>query len=417
MKNTLLILMLIPVITFAQSFLISDIPLPKTYIQNLDPYPCDEECMQEYIDNDMIFSFLAHANHKLESEELNDVKTMNVSILNLGSFSTDIKFKIAMLLPYKKIGKYATSTTNSALSYLITRNSSFELKSYKVNSEEFNELNTTLNQIKKDGFKYVIATVTKKGADNISDINSTLNIYFPTINKKDSNTTSKLLYYGAIDYEAQSDLLIKESVSPLVIFYDNSSIGTKLANYEEETFKNRILDNNNFENMYMSVEEAKVFKFSIPRKTTNLEKQLKENEDIQNGSFFINTPIVKTSMIMSQITLYDSNATNVLSTQINYNPLILSMTQYDDRKNMIIANSITKKNNVLIEINSLLNNDIMYDWINYATTIGVDYFFNKLTNNERIYNIPLTNNQMQYDIELISPSLSKFSKYKTKSEH
>ena len=57
---------------------------------------------------------------------------------------------------------------------------------------------------------------------------------------------------------------------------------------------------------------------------------------------------------MSQLTLYDTNATNVLSTQINYDPLVLSMTQYEDRKNMIIANSITQNNNILIETNSFL---------------------------------------------------------------
>ena len=77
---------------------------------------------------------------------------------------------------------------------------------------------------------------------------------------------------------------------------------------------------------------------------------------------------------MSQLTLYDANATNILSTQINYDPLLFSMTQYKDRKTMIIANSITSQNNVFIETNSLLGNDIVYDWINYTTTIGVDYF-------------------------------------------
>jgi len=399
MKKILFTIIFIPIVAFAQSFLISTIPLPKTYVQNLDPYPCDEECMREYLDNEMIFSFLAHSNHKLDNEEFNSVKSLYISILNLGLTSTNLKFKIAMLLPYKKIGKYASSTTNATLSYLISRNNSFELQSYKVNSEELNELEISLEKIKNDGFKYVIATVTKKGADNISKIDSNLNIYFPTINKKDMNNTSNNLFYGAIDYKAQSDLLLKESVSPLVIFYDKSSVGQKLANYEEMNFKTSEDSN------------MKVYKYSIPRRTTNLEKHLKENEKIQKASFFINTPIVKTSMIMSQITLYDSNATNILSTQINYDPLILSMTQYDDRKDMIIANSITKQNNILTETNSILNNDIVYNWINYSTTIGVDYFFSQVTNSNRIYEVPMIENQIQYEIELLQPSLSKFNQY------
>ena len=157
-----------------------------------------------------------------------------------------------------------------------------------------------------------------------------------------------------------------------------------------------------------------VIKFSIPRRTTNLEKYLKENVDLNASSCFINTPIVKTAMIMSQLTLYDTNTTeitNILSTQINYDPLLLSMTQYSDRKNMIIANSITEQNNMLIETNSLLSNDIVYDWINYTTTIGIDYFYSLITSDMRDYNISLENNQMQYKIELIKPSYSKFIKH------
>ena len=114
---------------------------------------------------------------------------------------------------------------------------------------------------------------------------------------------------------------------------------------------------------------------------------------------------------MSQLTLYDTNATNVLSTQINYDPLLLSMTQYIDRKEMIVANSITLNNNVLIETNSLLGNDIVYDWINYTTTVGIDYFFHKITNENREYEITIEEDQMIYDIELLQPSLSRFIKY------
>ena len=116
-------------------------------------------------------------------------------------------------------------------------------------------------------------------------------------------------------------------------------------------------------------------------------------------------------MIMSQLTLYDTNATNVLSTQINYDPLILSMTQYEDRKNMIIANSITQNNNILIDTNSLLGNDIVYDWINYTTTVGVDYFFSLATREDREYNIALEDNQMIYPIELLNPAKYRFIKH------
>jgi len=428
-----IIILLLPIAIFAQSFLISSIPIPKTYIQDLDPYECDERCMQEYLDNEMIFSFLAHAEKKLENDEHNEIRVMNISILNLGATVLSSKVKVAMLLPYKKIGKYASSTTNAAFAYLITKGHPFELKSYKIESEEEEEIQRVLEQIEEDGFAHVIAPLTLKGAQSIIDIDSELNIYFPTINKKDIASDSTYLTFGAIDYEAQSKLLIKEAISPLVIFSDKSQTGKRLAHYEEDAFKYTSVaveqtdsnttqvgglfgifqDKAEKEVAYKKVlnEENKVLKYSISRRTTNLEHYLKENEKIKNGSFFINTPIVKSGMIMSQLTLYDANATNILSTQINYDPLLLSMTQYNDRKNMIVANSITQKNNVLIETNSLLGNDIVYDWINYTTTVGVDYFFHQITNDDREYEIEVEDAQLLYDIELLQPSLSRFITY------
>jgi hypothetical protein len=413
MKKLYFLTLIFPVVIFAQSYLISNIPLPKTYIQNLDPYKCDEECRQEYLDNDMIFSFLSHADSKLDNEEQDDVRKMSISILNLGSSVLTDKLRIALLLPYKIIGRYASSTTNASFAYLIAKNHSFELKSYKIESESVENIKTALEKISTDGFNHVIAPLTQKGANAIGEIDPDMNIFFPTINKKDITSTSSYLVYGGIDYQAQSDILLKKAVSPLVIFYDKSSIGKKLSLYEEDKFINNGIDYNlstqEIETQILDANRS-VVKFSIPKRTTNLEKQLFENEEIVTGSFFINTPIVKTGMIMSQLTLYDTNATNVLSTQINYDPLILSMTQYEDRKNMIIANSITQNNNILIETNSLLGNDIVYDWINYTTTVGIDYFFNLVTREDREYNIDLEDNQMIYPIELLNPSRYRFVK-------
>ncbi len=437
MKKTITLFLLLQFTLFAQSYLISNIPIPKIYIQNLDPYPCNEECLQEYIENEKIFSFLSHVDSKLDNQELDDIRMMSVSILNLGSNILLDKVRIAILLPYKIIGKYASSTTNASFAYLITRNRSFELKSYKIESENMADIFSALLKIKEDGFEYVIAPLTKKGATIVSELNPEINIYFPTIHKQDVNATSEYLYYGGIDYRAQNELLLRESVSPLVIFNDKSAIGKKLANYQQSRFNeinitrppaepediNYSLENDSFEDInysqeydeeqteFLSLDEKVIVKFTIPKRITNLEKQLKKNKKIQKGTFFLNTPIVKSGMIMSQLTLYDANATNILSTQINYDPLLLSMTQYKDRKDMIIANSITSNNNVLIETNSLLGNDIVYDWINYTTTVGMDYFFSLITKESREYHIDMIDNQMVYPIELLKPSKSRFISY------
>lgn len=415
------LLLLLPFTVFAQSYLVSDIPLPKTYVLDLDPYECDEDCLQEFLDNEQIFSFLAHAHRKLPNKELEEARMINAAIFNIGAINTNANFQIALLLPYKRIGKYATSTTNAVFAYLMTKSTPFHMKSYKIEDESYDTIQTALQQIQADGIAYVIAPLTKEGVDNIINIDPELNIYFPTTNKKDVETTSPYLSFGGIDYAAQSDLLLKEAFTPLVIFSDTSATGKKLAQYQADRFLHPVIEGlepsafSREHEVQMPVqadeEPREAFKYYISTRTTNLEHYLKENEKIIEGSFLINTPIIKTGMIMSQLTLYDTNATNVLSTQINYNPLLLSMTQYRDRKNMIIANSITKQDNMQIEMNSLIGNDIKYDWINYSTIIGVDYFYSQVTGEARVYDFALKDAQIVYDIELLRPMLTRFAKY------
>ena len=407
-----LLFLLLPCIIFAQSFMISNIPIPRMYVQDLDPYTCNNACMKELLDNGQIFSFLAHANKKLTDKDLDEARIINIAVLNLGAANAGAKLKIALLLPYKKIGKYASTTTNATFAYLMTKSNSFMLKSYKIEKENTADLQQALTQIASDGFDYVIAPLTVEGVRNVINLDPDLNIYFPTINKKDVDSSSTSLVFGGIDYNKQSQMLLHEAVSPLIIFSDKSQTGKKLALYQEQEF---LHPSDNEVSVYAEdanlSQEKKVFKYFISRRTTNLERYLKENEDILNGSFFVNTPIIKTGMILSQLTLYDTNATNVLSTQINYDPLLLSMTQYTDRKHMVVANSITQDNNVLIETNSLLGNDIVYDWINYTTTVGIDYFYAQITGEDREYNINVSDNQMLYDIELLRPGISRFFRY------
>ncbi len=420
MKKLFLIL-LVPFVIFAHSYLVSDIPLPKTYVLDLDPYECDEECLQEFLENEQIFSFLAHAPRKLPNKELEEARMINAAIFNIGASNTNANFRIALLLPYKRIGKYATSTTNAVFAYLMTKSTPFDMRSYKIEDESYDTIQAALQRIEQDGIEFVIAPLTKEGVDNIITIDPELSIYFPTTNKKDVETTSPYLSFGGIDYSTQSDMLLKEAVSPLIIFSGTSDTGKKLALYQENRFLHPVVDNiepSAFSPTHELVmptqteqEPKKVFKYYISTRTTNLENYLKEKEDIVEGSFLINTPIIKTGMIMSQLTLYDTNATNVLSTQINYNPLLLSMTQYRDRENMVIANSITKQDNVQIEMNSLIGNDIKYDWINYSTIVGVDYFYSQVTGEARVYDLAIKDAQVVYDIELLRPMRTKFAKY------
>ena len=401
---------LAPFTLFAEAFLVSNIPLPKTYIFNLDPYECNEKCLEKFLQKDMIFSFIAYANEmpQIKDKDLLDLRNMYISVFNIGSIHLTNDLKIAMLLPYKKIGKYATSTTNAVFAYLLERNNAFEMKSFQLDSESPEDITKALRKIEQERFYYVIAPLTLQGARNLAALQSDLKIFIPTINKNDIETTDENLYFGGIDYKAQSKKLLEEAHTPLVIFYDKSPTGQKLMRIQEEIFLERSLEASSLLNSSQNDFQDKIIRFEIASRTTNLEKELKDNMKLIDATVVLDTPLVKSGMILSQLTLYDIQPANKLSTQINYDPLIFSITQYEDRKDMIIANSITIKNNLFNEANTLLGNDIRFDWINYTTTVGIDYFFSLITAQQREYDIPLIENQMHYPIQLVEPSYSRF---------
>ncbi len=415
-------LLFIPFFLLAESTQISTIPLPTTYVQLIDlDEDCDNDCLQEYLDEGQVFSFLALANEKLECMELDDERMIYVGLFNIGSNGLlQEELKIAMILPYKLIGRYAYSTSNAVFAYLLTRNHPFVLKNFQIDDESPEEMERVLEEIKEQDFHYVIAPLTPKGARLIVENEEELNVYFPTINKNDLNTSAENIYFGAIDYKAQIDKLTPKASSPLVVFYDKSAKGKKLFEQTKESYLNSELqfqptsreefykEHNEEYDEKLEPTKKRVIAYGIDRKTTNLKWHLENNEKIQFGSFVLNTPVIKSTMIVSQLTSYETNTTNILSTQINYDPLMFSMTQQQDRANMYIANSININNNTLIEANSLLSNDIVYDWINYASTIGADYFYHTITRSERTYQLPMIDKQVFYPVSIVKPSGSRF---------
>ncbi len=335
-------------------------------------------------------------------------------------FQPDQELKIAMILPERLIGRYAHTTSTAVFAYFLTREHPFSIKTFQIDDEGPEEIGRVLETIKQQGFHYVIAPVTPKGAKVISELEKELTIFFPTIHKNDLPGAENNIYFGAIDYQAQIERLTPLMSSPLVIMYDKSAQGEKLltmtsAHYlaSEKPFHatGRIRDAIEKKIPYAvssEPKEKKVIAYGIEKQTSNLKAQLDANEKIQYGSFMLNTPLIKSSMILSQLSVYDTAVTNALSTQINYDPLILTMTQKKDRESLYIANSISVQDDAIVQANALLNNNIVYDWINYASTIAADYFYHRITAQARLYDLPIENNQVIYPIAIVQPAGSHF---------
>ena len=377
---------------FAKSYLASHISTPKNYIMNVEVKPCTSPCLNKLLKEGYIFSFLAHANSETVDYAQRESLMIYASYFNIERIEYESIFKVALLVPQKIIGNYAVSTNNAVFAYLMAKNRSFDLKVYYIEDENNKTLSQALNQIKEDGFSYVIAPLTLKGGMRVSKLKPDLNIYFPTIHKSDLKEPYETLYFGGIDYRAQIDALLRYAQGYMALFYDPSSLGKRLDMIVEDSIDPKWLR----------------FSTAISRKRSNLKKYLKNNDLLQNGTIFLNTSTVRSGIVMSQLTLYGIEPSAILSTQINFDPLLLSITQEKDRKNMYIANSIENHHNVLIEANKLLDNDIVYDRINYATILGIDYFLSTVSREQREYSEPMKEHQIIYPIKIYRPTMYGF---------
>ncbi len=412
MKKIILIFIMITSLFGIGKELNIKIPPTKNIIIDIDPYECSYSCLEEYLKRGWIFSFLAKAkNSNFKEEYIVYAKEINLESTQSSSEGFELAneeeiydyerkgayTKIALLVPQKIIGKYTISVTNSIISYLLYKNSDFDFEVFNCETEDKDSILSALQEIKEKDYQYVIAPVTDRGANIIFQNERDLTVYIPTVNKKNiSFATASNINFGGIDYQKQIDKLSFYANDKIVIFKDLSPASNKISNYVRDKFEG-----------FITYEET------IENKNTNYRSVIKAHRaDLTDATIFLNTPLIKTSLILSQIRLYKINPYSLLSTQINYHPLLLTLTQYPDRKKVLIANSIHNRNFILTDINKILDNNILFDWINYSTSIGMDFIYTSYIdqNDYPTFEEKLLDNQVNYSISIVKPSVSEFVK-------
>ncbi len=331
--------------------------------------------------------------------ESTDVVTGDVVTLEQPINSTPMPYidriKVALLVPQKVIGRYASSVSNSIISYLLFRDIDFQFEVFDSKTEDDLALVEELEKIKQKGYQLVIAPVTEKGASVIVANERELLVYIPTINKKDMFLKSQNIFFGGIDYEKQIEKLLEFAGERIAIFSDKSRLAQKLDMYVESSSFSEI-----------------AFKREIANTKANISHLFRKNYKLNDASIFLNLPLVATSLVASQLSLYHVNYQNILSTQINYSPLLLTLTQPKDRELMYIANSISESDMKLKDINLLFGNNISFSWIDYSASIGIDYLLGTFTSLglNRVTHEEMISNQVHYEVGIVLPQRSSFKK-------
>ncbi len=299
-------------------------------------------------------------------------------------------YKIAFLLP-SNIGKYSSTTLNSAVSYLIRREINFDIKTYRIYNESFESIDRVLQNIGQRNYDLIIAPVTKKTAQNICYLDIQKLIYIPTINKNSIECQNPNIYFGGIDYQKQFGKLAKKTKNHSAVIINDDSLLVRTLNNDAQMYF--------LPKAFINIKNRKNLKWVI----------LKNRKLLNNSNIILNIPLVKSALFLSQLSLYSVKPKNVLSTQINYDPKIFTLTQYSSRKKMMLANSIYKTYLKYSDAAEILNADVRFDKVDYATMNGLDYFFVKsYPDRGRIFKESFYNNSLEYTTEIVKPSVGEF---------
>lgn len=375
---------------FSKEQKLSFVEPSEAFYPNLEFQNCDNECLFTLLESGLYFNFLSRFNPQINNELLVNIytKLLNSIVDFEKKIQKSASIKLAIIIPEQTIKSYSNTIINSSIAYLLRQRAQIKVKVFLIGTEEDGKIAKALDEIQSEKFNYVIAGFTEKGAGILlkQDLPTSIKFFIPTTHKKYFDTQKENVYYGSIDYQKQIQKLLEYSNGRNIIFSD----GTNLANRLDEEVLNA---GNGSEKIY-----------TVNTSKFDFRSVLHRNKSFNNASVFLNTSLIKTALISSQIRSYDLEPYVLLSTQINYNPVLLSLTQINDRKKLLLANSISNEDQTLSYLNELFSQNINYNWIAYATSVGLDYFYTQFLEKDAqsIFEEKLNENQFDYKVKIIS---------------
>jgi len=361
---------------------LSSIPPAKITYINLEPEFCDNACLNELIKADLLASFMA----RFEPAKIDDNALLELYI-SLGGeaiLKVNKSGKIAVIIPQKIIKSYTNVVSNAVLSYVLKQDADIEIKFINSNDESPQSLTNAMQTARAQGFNYFIAALTSNGANIINSlVLSNELIYIPSVHSSFIINPKPNLIFGGIDYKEQISALLAHSNEKIVAFDDGSSLGQKL-------------------NEYIRMQSSDYHEASIVGKDINLNDTLSKKSKFDNASIFLNIPIVKASLVATQMRGFEIKPYALLSTQINFLPNIFNAIAQRDRQNLFIANSLNPVNDLFLGLGDLFDVDFRYSQIGYSSAFGAEYIYTNFIDKsaDRIFTERVENSQVLYGVKI-----------------
>lgn len=299
-----------------------------------------------------------------------------VSNENIQIDATRAKIQVAFIYPSRLVEKYAKSSLNTISGYLSYQNADYNLVVLDSETESYENIRLAFSKVSELGITNVIAMFTPSAIGTLNQVvSSDLKVYLPLIEKKDSLQTNNSLIFGSISYDEQLKKLSYYSTGKNAMFYQDTYLGMKL----KRTYDSLIYDT--------SVQKL------IKKDETNF-KYIVNDYKLNNSSLYLNTDIVKTSLILSQLRAYEIYPKLIFTTQVAFDPMLMVLTQEQDRERLVIANSIDDVNSKLKDEITTYGGNITYEWVDYATLVGINYLY--YGGNSSLIPTQIVDNQVVY---------------------
>ncbi|MRJ01925.1 MAG: hypothetical protein GXO19_00445 [Epsilonproteobacteria bacterium] len=352
---------------------LSPLPLPKTYFIDLSVSPCDHRCLQDHLARGEIFSFLAKISRNREALASFEKEARAYGALFRAPLFQYRYIRIVLLGERKLFSSIMDRSAHAIGATLIEHDRPFSVETRYIRGSALQE---EIDQLQDRDL--IILFLPYGSAPLIRELQSSTLLFIPTINRRVLDFETPF-YFGGIDYLAQIDRLLSlGGEGPLAIFYmGRSPLSQLLTNYATARRRGALL-------------------YNLKNRGKNLKSIL--SPALNGRDILLNTPIVTTSLILSQLTLYGYRPERKLSTQINFNPKLFDMTQSQDRRELYIANSITSPSPTVGAAVEIYGIDIDYDWLIYGIVAGVEHL---LLPEEATTQEEFIDRQLQYDIQIL----------------
>ena len=391
MRNFLLFLMICAAL-WAKSDKLSDIPPAQEIYIDLETQKCGDDCLLELFNQGLYHSFLARFTDSNDQDVLQAYAAISgKQTAHKIAPIQGADFKIAVIIPERSIKSYARVVSDAAIAYAVRKDARVEIKFYNIGDETEQNVVNALNEARNYGISYFIAAFTQTGVEILNkNLGDDQVAYVPTIHVSGVTTSRSNIAFGGIDYKAQIEKLLEFSNGKNAAFSDGSRLAVAMNGYVEQ------------------LGGGLVYEGEIRGAQSDLKAYV--NARLDGASVFLNLPIIKASLLSSQLRLYDIRVAALLSTQINYLPSIFKLTQNEDRQNLYIANSLLGVDGELQGYGAILGQDFNYNWVAYSTAVGIEHLYSMLEpSSDKIFAESIENNQIKYGVKIMKADKYDFT--------